>query len=179
MRTTRVRRCRCILVRSTVIAPLTVVCARCRNETRSRARHTCVPVTLSLRCLTPIVSAVTCERAERADKTPKHATSARAAPRPGALPHIRPIRPYPKQHPQHDYTRNPCELCVAVCHVRGCVAHPAGAHPRARGATRHKGRHTPHRHPPALRAPLSDCDTVSVRDISTISQILVADAAGA
>ena len=54
-----------------------------------------------------------------------------------------------------------------------CRAHPGANTPG-------KGRHTPHRHARAQRrAPLSDCDTVSVRDISTISQILVADAAGA
>lgn len=59
------------------------------------------------------------------------------------------------------------------------LPHPKTTHTRPSGCHVAPGEGGTHRHPPALRAPLSDCDTVSVRDISTISQILVADAAGA
>ena len=111
-----------------------------------------------VRCLTPIVCPL---RGQRADKS--HDKRARRAPG-RALPHIRPIRPMPKQH-THTHTW--------LEEATTCRAHPGANTPG-------KGRHTPHRHARAQRrAPLSDCDTVSVRDISTISQILVADAAGA
>ena len=110
-----------------------------------------------VRCLTPIVSA------EGRGQT-KHHKRARRAPA-GRSPTSVRSGQCQNNTPTHTVAGG-CQ-----CHVSRA---PRGAH------TPGKGRHTPHRHARAQRrAPLSDCDTVSVRDISTISQILVADAAGA